>query len=54
MQIDGWKMIDVPLKKSPLSKGTVLHFLVGTLPETKVAPENRPPEKEIPIGNHHF
>ena len=26
----------------------------GTLPETNVAPENRPLEKEIPIGNHHF
>ena len=25
-----------------------------TLPETKIAPENRPLEKEIPIGNHHF
>ena len=23
-------------------------------PETNVAPENRPLEKEIPIGNHHF
>ena len=27
---------------------------LGTLPETNVAPENRPLEKEIPIGNHHF
>ena len=26
-----------------------------TLPETEqFAPENRPLEKEIPIGNHHF
>ena len=24
-----------------------------TLPETNIAPENRPLEKEIPIGNHH-
>ncbi len=24
------------------------------LPETNIAPENRPLEKEIPIGNHHF
>ena len=24
------------------------------LPETTIAPENRPLEKEIPIGNHHF
>ena len=23
-----------------------------TLPETNIAPENRPLEKEIPIGNH--
>ena len=34
-------------------------FLIGTsckhtLPETNIAPENRPLEKEIPIGNHHF
>ena len=28
--------------------------IVNTLPETNVAPENRPLEKEIPIGNHHF
>ena len=25
-----------------------------TLPETNISPENRPLEKEIPIGNHHF
>ena len=25
-----------------------------TLPETNMSPENRPLEKEIPIGNHHF
>ena len=25
-----------------------------TLCETNIAPENRPLEKEIPIGNHHF
>ena len=25
-----------------------------TLPETNMAPENRPLEKEIRIGNHHF
>ena len=24
------------------------------LPETNIAPENRPLEKEIPIGTHHF
>ena len=29
------------------------HFL-DTLPETNIAPENRPLEKEILIGNHHF
>ena len=30
-------------------------FLGVTLPETNIfAPENRPLEKEIPIGNHHF
>ena len=30
-----------------------LIFLI-TLPETNIAPENNPLEKEIPIGNHHF
>ena len=25
-----------------------------TLPETNIAPENRPLEKEIPMGNHHL
>ena len=25
-----------------------------TLPETNIAPENRPLEKEIPIGNYDF
>jgi len=25
-----------------------------TLPETNMAPENNPLEKEIPIGNHQF
>ena len=25
-----------------------------TLPKTNMAPENRPLEKELPIGNHHF
>ena len=28
--------------------------MINTLPETNIAPENRPLEKEIPIGNHHF
>ena len=27
---------------------------IFTLPETNIAPENWPLEKEIPIGNHHF
>ena len=27
---------------------------MNTLPETNIAPENWPLEKEIPIGNHHF
>ena len=29
-------------------------FHTPTLPETKIAPENRLLEKEIPIGSHHF
>ena len=27
---------------------------IDTLPKTNTAPENRPLEKGIPIGNHHF
>ena len=27
---------------------------VVTLPATNISPENRPLEKEIPIGKHHF
>ena len=26
----------------------------STPPKTNIAPENRPLEKGIPIGNHHF
>jgi len=40
--------------KSILRKLVSYVFPRGTLPETKIAPENRPLEKEIPIGNHHF
>ena len=31
-----------------------LAMLRITLPETNIVPENRPLEKEIPVGNHHF
>ena len=37
-------------KITPFKNGVIF----GTLPETNIAPENRPLEKEIPIGNHHF
>ena len=32
----------------------LLVILQDTLLKTNIAPENRPLEKEIPIGNHHF
>ena len=32
----------------------IFMFTNMTLPETNIAPENRPLEKEIPIGNDHF
>ena len=38
-------------------RGRCLEFprvLPSTLPETNIAPENRPLGKEIPIENHHF
>ncbi len=31
-----------------------LRHMRDTIPETNISPENRPLEKEIPIGNHHF
>ena len=37
---------DLPKKNIP--------SMYATLPKTNIAPENRPLEKEIPIGNHHF
>ena len=33
---------------------TAFVSVISTLPETNIAPENRPLEKEIPIGNHHL
>ena len=42
----------------PLMILIAFHFHVcnlgDTLPETNIAPENRPLEKEILIGNYHF
>ena len=36
-------------------QGSDLHIeFLYALPEILVAPENRPLEKEIPIGNHHL
>ena len=32
----------------------VTDMQLHTLPKTNISPENRPLEKEIPIGNHHF
>ena len=29
-------------------------YILYTLPEANISPENRPLEEEIPIGNHHF
>ena len=42
-----WNLEEVRLVRQAL-------WTKHTLPETNVAPENRPLEKEIPIGNHHF
>ena len=40
---------EMPFLRRPMFRGKN-----GTLPETNIAPENDPLEKEIPIGNHHF
>ena len=58
-----WKRI-VPFKIWPfwgsiswiseVSLIDLLKKIVYTLPETNISPENRPLEKEIPVGNHHF
>ena len=57
MQGKLWDLIPEPI----LQRFGALVGLVGfsppfssTLPETNISPENRPLEKEIPIGNHHF
>ena len=42
------------VKISPIFLGALGGSFWGTLPETNIAPENRPLEKEIPIANHHF
>ena len=34
--------------------GKCLQLEIYTFPNINIAPENRPLEKEIPIGNHHF
>ena len=48
----GWRLV------FPIENRYFIHCYVslpeGTLPETNIAPENRPLEKEIPIGNQHF
>ena len=36
------------------SRAPVTMGIDVTLPETNIAPENGPLEKEIPIGSHHF
>jgi len=40
--------------QSSLLRGCYVDFFGSTLPKTNTAPENRPLEKEIPIGHHHF
>ena len=40
------------LRSQHLGNLVTIHRI--TLTETNIAPENRPLEKEIPIGNHHF
>ena len=47
-------MVDLPKDNQDFG-GENRKLTVGsTLPETNIAPENDPLEKEIPIGNHHF
>ena len=41
-------------KLMPFSLVPKMKESVPTLPETNMAPENEPLEKEIPIGNHHL
>ena len=42
------RLVPVPGTKERITQKRV------TLPETNIAPENRPLEKEIPIGKHYF
>ena len=44
-----------PKKPAHSANDQPLNFCgLHTLPETNIVPENRPLEKEILIGNHHF
>ena len=45
---------DVTTKKKTYDFEYLYNMFWPTLPETNIAPENEPLEKEIPIGNHHF
>ena len=46
--LEGAKCLDWHLQK----KAQIA--ILCTLPETNIAPESNPLEKEIPIGHHHF
>ena len=50
VNLPGCRKFNPASKKRPMVWGLV----ILTLPETNIAPENRPLEKEIPIGIHHL
>ena len=58
-----WQKDDTPLKMKILSAkswrfgsdgGTLFNWVMFTLPETNIAPENRPSQKEMSIPTIHF
>ncbi len=48
--VDAFKKMQMHMVIPPFSKG----FIVGTLPETNIAPEIRPPQKETNLPTIHF
>ena len=51
---DFWRGIwNFSWKKNFTPKSALICCIYYTLPETNIAPENRPLEKEIPTGNQH-
>ena len=52
--LEGWNALYCSLGVNEPWEATTARPKQHTLPETNIAPEKQPLEKEIPTGNHHF